>query len=216
VCADLSERTAVLRLAHRVACSEAEGPHRRFAVWVQGCSLRCPGCCNAELFPREGGAEVEVAALARELRAARELHAVEGLTVLGGEPLEQLPAVLALCRAARGLGLGVLVFSGHTLAEISATPGGEALLAAVDTLVDGRFRADEREPADGRRFVGSRNQRLVHQTVRYADPALWRGPPAAEVHVGPDGALSVHGEPNLARRLVRGLRAGGARPRARA
>lgn len=193
----------ILRVAHRVACSEAEGPYRRFALWVQGCTLACPGCCNPELFAAAGGSEVSVAALAEELDAARRTHAIEGLTVLGGEPLEQLAAVTALCAAARQRGLGVLLFSGHTLAEIESGVGGEVLLAGVDTLVDGRFMADRRDTE--RRFIGSTNQRLIHRSARYADPALWRGAGGVELQWTADGRLSVHGEPGLARRLVRAL-----------
>ncbi|HGG57662.1 MAG TPA: 4Fe-4S cluster-binding domain-containing protein, partial [Nannocystis exedens] len=44
-----------LQIAHIVAITEAEGPGRRFALWVQGCSLHCPGCCNPELFAAAGG-----------------------------------------------------------------------------------------------------------------------------------------------------------------
>jgi len=192
-----------LRVAHRIACSEAEGPHRRFALWVQGCTLACPGCCNPELFSAAGGSEVSVAALAEELAQARATHAIEGLTVLGGEPLEQLAAVTALCLAARGQGLGVLLFTGHTLAEVESRAGGAALLASVDTLIDGRFEAGRRDTE--RRFIGSANQRLIHRSPRYADPALWRGAGGVELQWAPDGRLSVHGEPGLARRLVRAL-----------
>jgi anaerobic ribonucleoside-triphosphate reductase activating protein len=199
---DLSPGTA-LRIARRIACTAVEGPHLRYALWVQGCSLRCPGCCNPELFAADGGEVRTVDALVAEILAARALHGLEGLTVLGGEPLEQLSGLTALCRRARAAGLGVLVFSGYTLAEVRALAGGAALLASVDTLVDGRFVAGEREPADGRRVVGSRNQALVHCTDRYADPALWRGPPRLELQVGPSGELSAHGDPDLARRLVR-------------
>lgn len=196
---DLSPGTATLRVAHRVACSEAEGPHRRYALWVQGCSLRCPGCCNPELFAAEGGTVLAVDALLADILAAR----VEGVTFLGGEPLEQIAGVTALADQVRAAGLGVLVFSGYTLAEIVALPGGPALLAVVDTLVDGRFVAAAREPLDGRRVVGSRNQSLVHRTPRYADPALWSGPARVELQVGPGGEVGVHGDPDLARRLAR-------------
>ena len=192
-----------LRVAHRVACTEAEGPYRRYAVWVQGCTLACPGCCNPELFAAGGGVEVSVAALVDELAQARATHAIEGLTVLGGEPLEQLVAVTALCGAAREQGLGVLLFSGHTLAEIESRVGGEVLLAGVDTLVDGRFMADRRDTE--RRFIGSTNQRLIHRSARYAEPALWRGAGGVELQWTADGRLSVHGEPGLARALVRAL-----------
>ena len=46
-----------LRIAQIVPSTEAEGPGRRFALWFQGCSLRCPGCCNPEMLPFTGGDE---------------------------------------------------------------------------------------------------------------------------------------------------------------
>lgn len=195
----------MLRVAHRVACTAAEGPFLRCALWVQGCTLACPGCCNPELFAADGGAWWELAALRGWLCEARALHGVEGLSVLGGEPTEQLAGVTALCSLAREIGLGVIVFSGRTLAELAGLAGGAALLATVDTVVDGRFEAGRREPADGRRFIGSRNQSLVHLSARYADPALWRGPGGVELQLGPDGGVAVHGAPALARRLGRAL-----------
>ena len=194
-----------LQVAHSVACTEAEGPFRRHALWVQGCTLACPGCCNPELFAADGGTRRAVSELVDELEQSLATHAIEGLSVLGGEPSEQLPGVTALCVAARARGLGVLVFSGRTHAELRALPGGPALLATIDTLVDGRFAAGRRDL--GRRFVGSSNQRIVHLTPRYADPALWCGPTGVELQLGPDGALSLHGAPALARRLTRALRA---------
>lgn len=196
-----------LQVAHRVACSESEGPHRRYALWVQGCTLACPGCCNPELFPAAGGVRVAVAALVDELAAARRTHGIEGLTVLGGEPLEQLAAVTALCAAARGQGLGVLLFTGHTLAALESREGGAALLAVVDTVIDGRFEAGRRDTE--RRFIGSSNQGLIHRSARYADPALWRGTGGVELQWAADGRLSVHGEPGLARRLALALAGSG-------
>ncbi|WAS93795.1 4Fe-4S single cluster domain-containing protein [Nannocystis punicea] len=194
-----------LRVAARVACTEAEGPGRRFAVWVQGCGLRCPGCCNPEFFAREGGESITVATLADELRLARDLHALDGLTVLGGEPSEQPAAVAALCRAARALCLGTIVFTGRTHAELQALPEARALLEAADTLVDGRFDARLREPADGRRWIGSSNQQIVHLTSRHADPALWRGRDHVELQIDGAGRLTAHGAPDLLRRVLKSM-----------
>ncbi|MFZ6183212.1 4Fe-4S single cluster domain-containing protein [Nannocystis pusilla] len=194
-----------LRVAARVACTEAEGPGRRFAVWVQGCELRCPGCCNPELFARDGGESLAVAALADELRAARDVHAITGLTVLGGEPSEQAAAVAALCESARDLGLGTLVFTGRTHAELQAMPGAHALLAVADTLVDGRFDARRREPPDGRRWIGSTNQQIVHLTPRHADPALWRGRDHVELQIDAAGRITGHGAPDILRRVLRNM-----------
>ena len=43
-----------LPVAQFVPRTEAEGPGRRFALWVQGCPLRCKGCCNPEMLAFKG------------------------------------------------------------------------------------------------------------------------------------------------------------------
>ncbi|MCA9634964.1 MAG: radical SAM protein [Myxococcales bacterium] len=198
---------AALRIAHRLPRTEAEGPGRRFALWVQGCSLACPGCCNPELFPRTGGSSVAVPTLVEEVLAARRDHALDGITVIGGEPLEQAPAIVELARALQGRGLGVIVFTGFTWPEVQGRIGGDRLVGAIDTLVCGRFDRGRREPAiGGRRFIGSRNQTLHHLSPRYAEPALWRGPPALELRITPEGAIEVSGDPGLGARMARRVR----------
>src|SRR5947209_16868402 len=113
-----TSREPVLHVAQIVPCTEAEGPGRRFALWFQGCPLRCPGCCNPEMLPFTGGQMVSVAAVASQLRQAKDVDAVEGITLLGGEPLAHAAGAAALARATRELSLSVMVFSGYTLEEI--------------------------------------------------------------------------------------------------
>src|SRR5947209_2017596 len=109
------ERT--LRVAQIVPCTEAEGPGKRFALWFQGCPLRCPGCCNPEMLPFEGGETRTLDEVVDLLRATAEEHALEGITLLGGEPLAHAAAGTELARAAHALGLNVMVFSGYVLEE---------------------------------------------------------------------------------------------------
>lgn len=204
----VSDGEAVLEVAAIVPVTTAEGPGKRFAVWVQGCSLRCVGCCNPRMFVSGRGMHRSVGSLLRELEEARVRHGIEGLTLLGGEPLEQLPGVTALCEGAARRGLGVLVFSGYRLEEARARSGFEALWAHVDTLVDGRYEAADPEPRPehgGRRFIGSRNQGLRHRSDRYVDPALWHGEPRIEVRIDADGGLSIHGEPGTLRVLLHAI-----------
>src|SRR5205809_5229635 len=103
----------LLHIAQIVPCTEAEGPGRRFALWFQGCPLRCPGCCNPEMLPFEGGRRLPVAAVVDEVRAAAERDGVEGITLLGGEPLAHSVGAAALARGVRELGLTVMLFSGY-------------------------------------------------------------------------------------------------------
>ena len=66
----------------------ALGPGRRLGVWVQGCPLACPGCIARDTWDPAGGHEVAVADLTAVWQAAVD-DGADGLTVSGGEPLEQ-------------------------------------------------------------------------------------------------------------------------------
>lgn len=181
-----------LRVAQTVPDTEAEGPGRRFALWVQGCTLACPGCCNPEMFADRGGELLDAGALAARIVGT---PGIEGLSVLGGEPFQQAEAVAGLCAAVRAAGLSVMVYSGYTLAELRALPGPgpAALLAETDLLVDGRYVRELPEPR--RRWLGSSNQRLHFLTGRYRpeDPRFSQ-PNTVELRlVG--GQLTVNGWP---------------------
>src|SRR5690349_22447507 len=95
----------MLRVAQIVPRTEAEGPGRRFALWFQGCPLRCPGCCNPEMLPFEGGEAVSVGVVVERIRNANERDGIEGITLLGGEPTSHAEGAGALARAAHDLGL---------------------------------------------------------------------------------------------------------------
>src|SRR5262245_54990250 len=47
---DVISADPLLNVGLIVPRTEAEGPGVRFALWVQGCPLRCPGCCNPEML----------------------------------------------------------------------------------------------------------------------------------------------------------------------
>src|SRR5437016_8778220 len=108
----MADTGVLLQVAQMVPCTEAEGPGRRFALWFQGCPLRCPGCCNPEMLPFEGGTRMTVAAVLARVEQAHAEHGVEGITLLGGEPLAHAAGAVTLARAVRARGLSVMVFSG--------------------------------------------------------------------------------------------------------
>src|SRR5262249_21516449 len=122
VMASRDARPLALSVAQVVPCTEAEGPGRRYALWFQGCPLRCPGCCNPEMLRSPGATPRPVAALLADITQARQAHGIEGVTLLGGEPLAHAAGAAALARGVRALGLSVMVFSGYTLDEARALP----------------------------------------------------------------------------------------------
>ncbi len=203
---------AYARIAHWVECTEAEGPGKRFAIWFQGCPMRCAGCCNPEMLSFEGGREISIDELRRHISLAQDRHQIEGITLLGGEPLAHAAAGAALAEHARSRGLSVMVFSGYTIEEVQLLPDPAVpeLLASTDILVDGRYEQDL--PDTNRRWIGSTNQRIHFLTDRYrADDSCWRKKNTIEIRlVGSE--LSVNGFPaksaigfwkRLPRRVVR-------------
>jgi anaerobic ribonucleoside-triphosphate reductase activating protein len=183
--------TLRLNVALIVPRTTVEGPGTRFALWTQGCPLRCPGCCNPEMLAFLPRQLVPVA----EVAAAAVAAGVEGVTFLGGEPFAQADALAWVAAAVRAAGLSVMVFSGYTLAELLALPGPgpAALLAATDLLVDGRY--DEGRRTTRRRFVGSDNQILHFLGSRYhPDDAAFLGPNGLELRLEA-GAVTLVGFP---------------------
>jgi anaerobic ribonucleoside-triphosphate reductase activating protein len=185
---------SMLQVAQIVPCTEAEGPGRRFALWFQGCPLRCPGCCNPEFIPFAGGEAMPLADVLAKLDDTRGLG-IEGITLLGGEPLAHAAGAAALAKAARDRGLTVMVFSGYTIEEARAKndPDVEALLTLTDILVDGPY---VRELPDAtRRWIGSTNQRIHFLSDRYrSDDPCWRERNTLEIRVR-GSEVSVNGFP---------------------
>jgi anaerobic ribonucleoside-triphosphate reductase activating protein len=184
----------ILQVAQTVVCTEAEGPGRRYALWFQGCPLRCPGCCNPEFLPFKDRPRT-LGDICAEIAAAQVGQGVEGITLLGGEPLAHAAGAAELAKAVRDRGLSVMVFTGYTLeqARAMANPPVAELLALTDILVDGPYVREL--PDTRRRWIGSTNQRIHFLTDRYrADDPCWRQRNTLEIRlVG--GELSVNGFP---------------------
>jgi anaerobic ribonucleoside-triphosphate reductase activating protein len=186
--------TQTMQIAQVVPCTEAEGPGKRFAVWFQGCPLRCPGCCNPEFLPFKGGQTKSLGEMVAWIARSREESGIEGITLLGGEPFAHAAAGAALARTARELGLTVMVFSGYLIEDLRSRPEPEVaeLLALTDILVDGPYERDT--PDTERRWIGSTNQRFHFLTPRYSFDEQWRKKNTLEIRVV-GREISINGFP---------------------
>ena len=154
---------ASIRVSSIVNRSVAHGPGERFIVWVQGCTLGCPGCFSPTTHSPNGGRQVGVQQLADQILATAN---IEGVTISGGEPFQQAKALAGLAEIVRGTGLTVMCYTGFTIAELQRKRCDhvQRLLANIDLLVDGRFVESK---STNLRWRGSSNQNIHWLTNVY-------------------------------------------------
>ena len=138
----------------------ANGPGIRATVFVTGCSRHCVNCFNEEYQDFNAGSEWTAAETERLISYLQD-DTNSGLTLLGGEPMENAEDLLDLVRAVRSAvpEKSIWVYSGFLYEEILAQPARKALLEACDVLVDGPFVDALKDP--GLYFRGSSNQRVI-------------------------------------------------------
>jgi len=119
-----------------------------------------------------------------------EQEAIEGITLSGGEPMEQATGVLELVRHIRAVTrLSIILFSGYTRQEIEEQPHGSEILRQVDVLIAGRYDPSQHL---ARGLRGSANQEVHFITNRYAPNDL-ESVPSAEVLITADGSVILSG-----------------------
>ncbi|MDW8066816.1 MAG: 4Fe-4S single cluster domain-containing protein [Aquificaceae bacterium] len=128
------------------------GPGVRAGLWLQGCSIRCPGCMSKHTWSRSGGYEVSVAELSQELLS----FPTSRLTVSGGEPLEQYEELLELLKSIREKFCDILLYTGYQWEVVQKKFGD--ILYMVDVVVAGPF---VKGLYTKDRLKGSENQKVV-------------------------------------------------------
>lgn len=168
--------------------SYANGPGCRTVIWVQGCSLACPGCFNPQTHSLLGGTFLSVGELMTEVAASS--SRIEGLTLTGGEPLQQqVPLLELLKRMKNETRLSVVVLTGHSWDEARTLTKASRLLEYVDVLIAGRY-VRAKHTASG--LIGSSNKTIHFLTDRY-NASDFTDIPDAELFIGPAGEMTVTG-----------------------
>ena len=98
------------------------GPGERVVVWTCGCTKRCPGCANPELWETRPEAAIEPARLAAVLNDLAGRTGAHRITFTGGDPLEQAPALASVLAAIRSAFDDILIYTGYTFGELTAMP----------------------------------------------------------------------------------------------
>ena len=83
-----SEDAVSMNYAEIKKTDVANGPGIRVSLFVSGCTHRCRGCFNSEAWDFDYGQEY-TEETEREILQALAPDYIRGLSVLGGEPMEQ-------------------------------------------------------------------------------------------------------------------------------
>jgi anaerobic ribonucleoside-triphosphate reductase activating protein len=151
-------------------CDIANGEGVRVSLFVSGCTHHCKGCFNEAAWDFAYG-EPFTKKTENEILAALEPDFIDGLTLLGGEPMEpeNQRALMPLIRRFRekfGDAKTLWIYTGCVLeTDLKAesrwrTEVTDEMLSLADVLVDGPFLEAKKDIS--LQFRGSSNQRIIH------------------------------------------------------
>ena len=150
-------------------CDIANGEGVRVSLFVSGCTHHCKGCFNEAAWDFAYG-EPFTKKTENEILAALEPDFIDGLTLLGGEPMEpeNQRALMPLLRRFRekfGDTKTLWIYTGCVLeTDLKAesrwrTEVTDEMLSLADVLVDGPFLEAKKDIS--LQFRGSSNQRII-------------------------------------------------------
>ena len=166
------------------------GPGKRWVLWTQGCTLACRGCWNTQTWSKRGGYEKSISQLIESITSQED---IEGITILGGEPFQQLDGIAKLIKSVKQLGLTVMLYTGYEKAEFNDLMW--QCFNSSDLVIAGRYREEWRDV--GLIWRGSTNQILESPTGHY-DVAKFEESQEVEIHIDHEtNEVTLTGYPDL-------------------
>ena len=118
------------------------GPGDRLVIWVIGCGRRCAGCANPELWHKDAGKNISVNDLVRMIKEAASDKPIDGVTITGGDPLDQTDELCILLQSLREITCDIIMYTGYTYDEAAGKiPAAlwEVINQCVSVLIDGPY-----------------------------------------------------------------------------
>lgn len=163
-------------------CDIANGVGVRVSLFVSGCRNRCKNCFQPETWDFNYGKPFDEQTEEKLIKMLAPSY-INGLTVLGGEPMEpeNQRALLPFLKKVKAAypQKTIWLYTGFTLEELRSpdcrahTGYTEEILKLLTVLVDGRFVEEKKNIS--LRFRGSENQRLIDvaATLAAGSVTLW-------------------------------------------
>ena len=171
---------------HRYEVVENEhlyGPGKRLLLFTQGCSLRCKGCTNQHLWEFGKGIDVTIEEILNQCTD------LDGITLHGGEPLDQANVLVELIKKLKQQGKTVILFTGYIFKELNKVQK-QAWLSS-DMVISGRY--EERNRNIYLQFRGSTNQKVFTHKGKYKDYKIKDGQTVAILSFNEQGEMQSRG-----------------------
>ena len=162
-------------------CDIANGVGVRISLFVSGCTHHCHNCFNQEAWDFNYGQEFTKTQEDQIIDLLKPDY-IAGLSLLGGEPMEDLnqKGLLPFAKRVKQIypNKTIWCYSGYTyeyLLEKSKTQEyTKELLSLIDVLVDGKYVEELHDLS--LRFRGSSNQRIIDvpKTLQQNKIVLWQ------------------------------------------
>ena len=137
----------------------SDGPGIRVSIFMQGCTFHCKNCFNPETHDFMGGEEFTEETIQEVLKLC-ENENIEGLSILGGEPMHPLniEGITKLAKAFKEKfpNKNIWAWSGFLF---DRDLQGKEVLNYLDVLVDGQYVDELHDPR--LKYCGSSNQRVI-------------------------------------------------------
>lgn len=116
------------------------GPGKRLCIWLQGCNLSCEGCFSPHTHAADDGLRLTPAQLVEHINYFSKEQHIRGITLTGGEPLQQAEEVLNLL-IQLPKHLDIVLFTGYSINEILASQVKTEIVKYCDAVLCGRYRS---------------------------------------------------------------------------
>lgn len=135
------------------------GYGKRVGVWFSGCCKNCKDCITPE-FKRFNYCGITAKQIIEYVVKKLRDEKMDGLTVSGGEPFEQIEFLESLVTETKKYTDDILVYTGYTLESLMDKKDKrvENIIEKIGVIIDGEY-IDELN--DGKPLRGSSNQKII-------------------------------------------------------
>lgn len=132
------------------------GPGNRIAIWFNGCSHQCKGCCNRELWEFRDNYKTDVITIVSLIKTIEKDNNIDGFTLTGGDPFFQPEALRELIPELYTISSDILCYTGYKYEELQSKY--LDIMQFIAVLIDGKY---EEEHNYGEMLRGSNNQNII-------------------------------------------------------